>query len=108
MFVARLADLLDRDEEPDDPRRPRVCFDERPRQLLADRREPRAMAPGQPIRVDYEYTRHGTGNLFIMVKPLQGWLHLSVTPRRPKREFVHGMAELVDIYVPEAEQIRVA
>jgi transposase len=71
-FVARMEDLLDRYEEPDDLTRPRVCFDERPCQLLAESREPLAVAPGLPMRFDYAYTRHGTCNLFIMVEPFQG------------------------------------
>jgi len=106
-FVARMEDLLDLYEEPDDPRRPRVCFDERPCQLLADSRVPLPLVSGVPTRVDYEYTRHGTCNLFIMLEPFQGWRHVTVTARRTKREFAQCMAELVDVYFPEAEKIRV-
>jgi hypothetical protein len=58
-FVARMEGLLALYEEPDDPKRPRVCFDKRPCPWLADRREPLAMAAGHPIRDDHEYTRHG-------------------------------------------------
>jgi DDE superfamily endonuclease len=106
-FVARMEDLLDLYEEPDDPTRPRVCFDERPCQLLADSREPQPMTQGHPMRFDYEYTRHGTCNLFMMAEPFQGWRHLTVTPRRTKPEFAQCMAELVDVHFPEAEKIRV-
>jgi DDE superfamily endonuclease len=102
-----MEDLLDLYEEPDDPKRPRVCFDERPCQLLADSRPQQPVAPGHPARFDYEYTRHGTCNLFIMVEPFQGWRHLTVTPRRTKWEFAHCMAELVDVHFPAAERIRV-
>jgi hypothetical protein len=102
-----MEDLLDLYEEPDDPQRPRVCCDERPCQLLGDGREPWPMAPGAPARVDYEYTRHGTCNLFIMVEPFHGWRHLTVTTRRTKQEFAHCMAELVDVHFPAAEKIRV-
>jgi hypothetical protein len=102
-----MEDLLDLYEEPDDPTRPRVCFDERPCQLLGESRACLPMVPGYPARFDYEYTRHGTCNLFIMVEPFQGWRHLNVTPRRTKREFAHCMAELVDVHFPEAEHIRV-
>jgi hypothetical protein len=51
-FVARMADRLDLDEEPDAPLRPRVCFDARPCQWRGDRREPRPMVLGHPRRVD--------------------------------------------------------
>jgi hypothetical protein len=102
-----MEDLLDLYEEPDDPMRPRVCFDERPCQLLGDSREPLPMGLGHPLRVDYEYTRQGTCNLFMMAEPFQGWRHLTVTPRRTKQEFAHCMAELVDVHFPKAEKIRV-
>jgi DDE superfamily endonuclease len=106
-FVARMEDLLDLYEEPDDPKRPRVCFDERPCQLLGESREPLPMVPEHALRVDYEYTRQGTCNLFIMAEPCQGWRHLTATARRTKQEFAQCMAELVDIHFPEAEKIRV-
>lgn len=102
-----MEDLLDLYEEPDDPRRPRVCFDERPCQLLGDGREPWPMVPGAPARFDYEYTRHGTCNLFIMVEPFRGWRQITVTPRRTKREFAHCMRDLVTVHFPKAEKIRV-
>jgi hypothetical protein len=102
-----MEDLLDLYEEPDDPTRPRVCFDERPCQLLADSREPLPMMPQHPARVDYEYIRHGTCNLFIMVEPFQGWRHLSVTARRTKQEFAQCMADLVNTHFPAAVKIRV-
>ncbi len=102
-----MEELLDLYEEPDDPMRPRVCFDERPCQLLGDGREPLPMVPEHPARFDYEYSRHGTCNLFMMVEPFQGWRQVTVTPRRTKREFAHCMRELVDVHFPEAEKIRV-
>jgi hypothetical protein len=106
-FVARMEDLLDLYEEPDDPKRPRVCLDERPCQLLADSRAPLPLAPGFPTRCDDEYTRHGTCNLFIMFEPFQGWRHLTVTAQRTTREFAQCMAELVNVHFPKAERIRV-
>jgi hypothetical protein len=106
-FVARREDLLDLYAEPDDPARPRVCCDERPCQLLADRREPLPMIPKHPARFDDDYTRHGTCNLFLLAEPFQGWRPLMVTPRRTKQELAHCMAALVDVHVPKAEKIRV-
>jgi hypothetical protein len=106
-FVARMEDLLDLYEEPDDPMRPRVGFDERPCQRLGESREPVPLVPGHPTRVDYEDTRHGTCNLFTMAEPFQGWHHVTVTAQRTKQEFAQCMAELVDVHVPKAEKIRV-
>jgi hypothetical protein len=102
-----MEDLLDLYEEPDDPMRPRVCFDERPCQWLGDCRQPLSMVAEHPARFDDEYSRHGTCHLFIMAEPFQGWRQITVTPRRTKREFAHCMRELVDVHFPVAEKIRV-
>ena len=67
-----MADRLELYEEPDDPKRPRVGFDERPGQLLGDGHAPLPMMAGHPARVDDAYTRHGTGHLLIRVEPCQG------------------------------------
>jgi DDE superfamily endonuclease len=107
-FVARMEDLLDLYEEPDDPLRPRVCFDERPCPLLADRHEPLSLLPEHPARFDDEDTRRGTCHLFIMVEPFRGWRQITVTPRRTKREFAYCMQALVAVHFPKAERIRVA
>jgi hypothetical protein len=39
IFVWRMEEVLDLYEEPYDPKKPVVCFDERPCQLLAEVRE---------------------------------------------------------------------
>jgi hypothetical protein len=36
------------------PKRPLVCMDEQPVQLLKETRRPLPAAPGQPEKVDYE------------------------------------------------------
>jgi hypothetical protein len=99
--------LLDLYEEPDDPQRPRVCFDERPGQLLGASRAPLPMVKGHSARFDYEDPRPGTCNLFIMVEPFRGWRHSAVTTRRTTRECAPCMRELVAVHCPKAEQIRV-
>ena len=99
--------LLELYEEPDDPKRPRVCFDERPCQLLQDVREPLPPGPGQLEREDYEYSRKGVCNLFMYVDPFTGWRHVEATERRTKRDFARCMQRLVDEFFPHAEVIRV-
>jgi len=101
-----MEDLLALYEDPDDPMRPRVGFDERPCHLRGASREPVPLVPGHPTRVDDEDTRHGTGNLFIMAEPFHGWRHVTVTAQRTTQEFAQCLAELVDIHVPTAEKSR--
>ena len=66
-YVARMEDVLDLYSEPPDPRRPVVCFDETPVQLLGETRIPWPAQPGKPARIDYEYRRNGTANLFVFL-----------------------------------------
>ena len=61
----RMEDVLDLYEEPYDPKRPVVCFDEMPYQMVAEKRTPLPTKPGRPQRYDYEYERKGTANLFL-------------------------------------------
>ena len=102
-----MEDVLELYAEPYKPWQPVICFDERPCQLLADTREPLPMQPGRPQRYDYEYERRGHCNLFIFCQPLAGWRHVKATQQRRKVDFAECMRELVDIYFPHAEVIRV-
>jgi hypothetical protein len=102
-----MEDVLDLYAAPYDPRRPVVGFDERPLQLLDDIREPIPAAPGQVRRVDYEYRRNGTGNVFTTVEPLAGWRHVEVTERRTAVDFAQQMKWLVDEAYPNANVVRV-
>jgi DDE superfamily endonuclease len=101
-----MEDVLDLYEEPPDPKRPKVCFDELPYQIVAETRMPVPAQPGRPARVDYEYRRNGTANLFMSFDPDRGWRHVSVTDRRTKRDFAHEIQTLVDACYPDADVIR--
>lgn len=102
-----MEDVLDLYAQPYDPQYPQVCFDERPVQLLGDTYAPIPMQQGQVRRYDYEYERNGTANLFMMVQPLTGWRMVKTTQRRTKLDFAACMKELVDVYFPQAQRIRV-
>lgn len=102
-----MEDVLDLYAEPYDAARPVVCFDEVPVQLIGERLSPLPMRPGTPQRVDYEYIRRGTCNVFVIVEPLRGWRHLTVTDHRAHADFAHQMRWLVDDGYPSAERIRV-
>jgi hypothetical protein len=86
---------------------PLVCFDERPLQLLSDLVEPLPCEPGQPARIDYQYSRQGMCNLFVFYAPHYGWRHVEVTKSRTKQDFAQQMKDLVDVYFPRAYKIRV-
>ena len=60
-----MEDVLDVYKRPRDPDRPLVCLDEASRQLTRDMRTALPMKPGRVKRIDYEYQRNGTANLFM-------------------------------------------
>ena len=101
-----MEDVLDLYAEPYDRRRPVVCFDELPIQLVAEVRAPLPAAPGRVAREDYEYARAGTANVFVLCEPLRGWRHLTVTAQRCKPDFAAQMRWLVDVGFPKAIRIR--
>ena len=106
-YVARMEDVLDLYAEPPDPKRPVVCVDESPTQLIGEVRQPIPPEPGQVERYDYEYRRHGTLNLFVLLDAHRPWRKVTVSERRTAVDFAVCMRDLVDVDFPEAERIRV-
>ena len=104
-FVAAMEDVLEVYKRPYDPQYPVVCLDEQSKQLIAETRTPIAAAAGRPARVDYEYERRGTANLFMQFDPLGGRRRVKVTERRTLIDFAHVLRELVDEEYPAATKI---
>lgn len=104
-FAAAMEDVLTVYARPPDPARPLICFDEAGKELTSHARPPQPLAPGQPIREDTEYARHGSANLFLVCAPHLGWRHITVTDQRTARDFAWMMREVVDVHFPAAERI---
>jgi transposase len=100
-----MEEVLDVYQRPYDPKRPVVCFDERPKQLVGELRRPVPAIPGKPARYDYEYKRNGVANLFMMFEPLVSKRRVKVTERRTKKDLAECLQELVDKIYPEADKI---
>ena len=102
-----MEDVLDVYAEPYDPSRPVVCFDECSKELRGHVADPVPVAPGLPAKEDYEYTRRGTANLFVVVEPLAGARRVTVTERRTIPDFAAQMRVPCDETDPDAAVIRV-
>jgi hypothetical protein len=87
--------------------RPLVCFDEKSVELHADVRQPLALQPGKPKRIDYEYKRYGSRNVFLFLTPKAGQRHTLVTRHRTKEDWAKAMRYLVDELYPDASMIDV-
>ncbi len=106
-YVARMEDVLDLYTSAPDADQPVVSFDETPIQLIGEVRVPIPAKPGATARIDYEYKRNGTANLFVFVDVHQPWRHVEVTDRRTNVDFAEQMRDLVDVHYPEATVVRV-
>ena len=105
-FVAHMEDVLDVYQMPYDPQVPLVCMDEQPVQLIKETRQPLPAAPGQPEKVDYEYERNGTANIFLFTEPLRGTRHVRVTEHRTAVDWAKEIRDLLEVRYPEAVRVR--
>ena len=88
-----------------DPRRPVVCMDEKPYQLLGHARDPIPARPGRDRLEDSEYVRHGTCSIFVWVEPLAGWRRVDAQPQRTMIDWAHQVKDLLTVDYPDAEQV---
>jgi hypothetical protein len=100
-----MEDVLDVYHRLYDEKRPLVCLDEASKQLIGEVIRPIPAEPGRPERVDHEYTRNGTANLFMISEPLPGWRAVHVTDRRTASDFADVVRWLVEEIHEEAEKV---
>ena len=94
-YRSRMYDLLALYAKPRSRAEPVVCIDEKSLQLIGHSRAPLRMASHSPEKVDYEYVRNGTTNLFVAVEPKAGQRIVAVTARRGKVDFVEFVSNLL-------------
>ncbi len=99
-----MEDMLHLYELPYDPKRPLICVDERPCQLIDDILVPLPMEPGQSKREDYHYQRNGVCTVFIAFEPLRGRRWVQVRKQRTKKDYAAFMQDLAQHY-PQADQL---
>jgi hypothetical protein len=104
-FVARMEDVLEVYQRPYDAKRPVVCLDEQPTQLVGETRRPIPVRPGQPARYDYEYERLGSATNFMLTEPLGGWRKVNVRETKTAIDLAEEIRELLDVDYPDAETV---
>jgi len=100
-----MEDILDVYIREYDEKRPLVCMDECPRQLIGETRSPIPCKPGRPEYFDTEYVRNGTCSIFMFTAPLKGWRRAEVTEQRTRTDWALQIKKLVDIDFHDAEKI---
>ena len=93
-YIKRMEDVLEVYERDYDPKRPVVCVDEKPVALMSDSRERKPLKPGSPAKVDYEYKRGGSANVFCAVEPKKGVYINKVTKKRKGPDFCQFLIDL--------------
>lgn len=81
-------------------------MDEASKQLISETRLIIPARPGQLETFDHEYAREGVCNLFMFCEPLAGRRHVRMTTRRTRLDWAHAVREMVDVWYPDAELIR--
>ncbi len=104
-FVAHMEDVLEVYHRPYSPKRPVICMDEQPVQLIKETRVPLPPAPGRPECVDFEYERNGTANIFLFTEPLAGWRQTSVRERKTAVDWAEEIRRLLDEDYAEVETV---
>lgn len=101
-----MEDLLDLYAEPFSASSPVVCMDEASKQLVGEMKPSIPAGRGHAKRVDYEYRRNGTVNLFVFVQPRGGWRMVRVTDHRARTDWALMVREFLDVHFPDAEIVR--
>ena len=104
-FVARMEDVLEVYARPYNPDRPVVCMDETHKQLIGEVREPLAVEPGKPTRIEHEYVRNGVAQIFVEVEPLTARCHVEASERRTRRDWARWIEGMLETRYPEAGRV---
>jgi len=106
-FVACMEEVLETYAKPYDPKRPVLCMDEQPVQLLKETRVSIAATKDHGKRVDYEYERNGTASIFMFAEPLSGFRQATARPRRTKEDWAVETAQLLDRRYADCERVTI-
>lgn len=106
-FVWHMEEVLEVYQRPYESEFPVICLDEATKQLVKETLMPIAPQAGVPERIDYEYQRNGTANLFMLCQPMTGWRQVEVTQQRTAIDYAQLLKRLVDDLFPQALKITV-
>jgi hypothetical protein len=92
-------------ERPHDPKRPVVCVDESPKQLIGEKRIP-FLKDGIQY-ADYEYIRNGVTDLYMIVEPKGGYREVLVEPNHNQLTYGKILLHIANDLYPEADLITI-
>lgn len=98
-----MEDVLEVYHRPYAPKHPLICLDESSTPQVLDTRQPLRAEPGQPARYDDDDERQGVSHLLMWFAPLVGWRQVTVTERRTKVDWAHGINDFLTVHFPDAD-----
>lgn len=104
-FIFHMEKVLDIYELEYNPKRPVVCFDEKPCQLIDHIIMPIAMKAGKVQREDYKYERKGTCELLCAVEPKAGKRTIKVSVRKTAKDYAYFLKHLATKVYANSEKI---
>lgn len=93
-----MEDLLHLYLLPYDEKRPLICFDELPVQLVSDVVAPLPMKAGRITRFDHEYERGGVACLLVAFEPLSGRRLVETSKQRTKGDYCRFQQRVAAMY----------
>jgi len=91
-------------KRPYDEKKPVVCLDESPKQLIGEIREPIIKDNGEKLE-DSEYVRNGVAEMYMIFEPLAGWRHVEIKDKHTRIEWASVVSDLVENRYKDAEKI---
>jgi hypothetical protein len=104
-YLANLEDILDLYARPKQQGVTRLCFDERPCQLLDQVLIPIAAKPNSTRKEHHEYLRNGVCNVLLAYNIDTGQRHSKVTNTKTKADYAEFMQWVVKEHYPDADKI---
>ena len=105
-FVAKMEEVLEVYSRPFDEKRPVICMDEKPFQLLDEMFMPIPLSEdNHSVKYDCEYVRKGSCSIFMFTEPLGQWREAHALPHRTSEDWAREMKWLIDKAYPDAEKI---
>jgi hypothetical protein len=100
-----MEDVLEVYHRPYDEKRPVICMDEQPVQLLGEKREPMPMNEKHSKREDNEYVRKGNCSVFMFVEPLGGRRYVCASRQRTRKDWAREVKSMVSEQYPMADKV---
>ena len=100
-----MEDVLGVYNRPVEAKRPRLCFDERPCQLLDDVVAGLRVEPGKAAKEDNEYVRQGTAVVLLAYDMDRGIRYTQARKQRTGGDYAEFMDQIISTYYTDVEHV---